>query len=340
MNVNEDVFEKYKITHAARDIVVCENVFISNFGLCYGIKGIDERSYHRGYPGLGFELTRSAIFQAIRHGISFKQINSSGILFHNSWSSGYYHWLIEAMPRLIALKREWGKIPIIIPKNIPNNWFKGWLKQISEGNLISINSGALFLKKVLYQDNPEKMSSYTTTDLVAVSDYFISLAQREVNNHYYDNKIYITRSNAGHRKISNESNVIDLVTQLGYKVYHLEKLSFLQQVAIFSNAKSVVSIHGAGLSNILFMRPSNKVIELIQRPDNKLTWGKRRGTYLLNPCFKALADARSLDYNHLLCEFDLTTTTKNVIRKYGELHGNIKVNIDALGALLEEKIHK
>ncbi|GGY06649.1 hypothetical protein GCM10007160_37770 [Litchfieldella qijiaojingensis] len=336
--MDEKVFENYSIVNRKRNICKKTNVFVGRAGYVIELKGGKNGSYHSEYNGLKKELFKLSLCHAIRYGVDFKNHNVSGLIFHNPWSSGYYHWLIEAMPRLLALKDEWGRYPIVIPPKVPNTWFKKWLTDISCGRYVELKSGITFFKEVIYQDNPGKMSQHSTPDLKVVSDYFSSLALRQIKHAGNFQKIYISRKNAGHRKISNEDEVEIFLKRVGFEFFQLENMNFLEQVLVFFNAKCVVSIHGAGLSNILFMRPGAKVIELIQQPDPKLTWGSRRGTYLLNPCFKSLAESRSLDYKYILCEYDEDSTPLGVLNKHGALHGNIKVSVNSLKRTLIEVI--
>src|ERR1035437_4173888 len=59
---------------------------------------------------------------------------------------------------------------------------------------------------------------------------------------------------------------------------------FEDQVAILSKARYVASNHGAGLTNMLFMRPGGRVLELRREGDAH------------NNCFFTLASALKLDY--------------------------------------------
>ena len=55
-----------------------------------------------------------------------------------------------------------------------------------------------------------------------------------------------------------------LKTKFGSKIIFLfsEKCTFDQQVKIFSKAKLLIAIHGAGLTNIIFMPPTSVVLEI------------------------------------------------------------------------------
>lgn len=76
-------------------------------------------------------------------------------------------------------------------------------------------------------------------------------------------RIYITRSNANHRQILNEAQVLEQVARLGFVSVELEALSFQQQVDLFAHAKLILAPHGSGLTNLVFCNPGATVIELV-----------------------------------------------------------------------------
>lgn len=328
-------FESYSIIDEYRPVICKKNVIVASSGYVFGINGGEVKSYHRGYRNLDKELQKFMLFHSIRYGVNFSQFNSSAILFHNAWSSGYYHWLIEALPRLIAMKESWSNKHIIAPSYPPNLWFAKWLYSISGGRYIKSSKRPILLSECSFQENPESMSSFSRPDLFLTASYFRQLFLREKSFAEKKLKIYISRKSAGHRKISNEESVIQILEKKGYKTLELEKIPFLDQVGLFMNASHVVSIHGAGLSNILFMCPGAQVIEFLQQPDRANTWGKRRETHYLNPCFKALSEVMGLEYSYLLCDYDEESTPDSVVKKYGALHGNINVNLDKLISIVD-----
>ena len=52
------------------------------------------------------------------------------------------------------------------------------------------------------------------------------------------------------------------------EIFFAEDLNFSEQVDLFSNTKNLISIHGAGLTNILFMQPNTNILEI-----RKNSWG-------------------------------------------------------------------
>ena len=88
------------------------------------------------------------------------------------------------------------------------------------------------------------------------------------NNKKTYKKIYIDRSDAvfNHCKLINNSEVTTFLKLKGFKILKLSKLSFLNQITIFNNAKFIVGPHGAGFANLIFCKKNTKVLEI--KPHN------------------------------------------------------------------------
>jgi capsular polysaccharide biosynthesis protein len=78
--------------------------------------------------------------------------------------------------------------------------------------------------------------------------------------------------------------------QFDFRIIRSENHSFAEQVRIASRARYLVSNHGAGLTNILFMSPDTNVLEL------------RHVTDRVNNCYFTLASALNLNYFYQSCE--------------------------------------
>jgi capsular polysaccharide biosynthesis protein len=54
-----------------------------------------------------------------------------------------------------------------------------------------------------------------------------------------------------------------MVSSAGYRVVHLERFTFKEQVEIMSEASAIIAPHGGGLANLLFCGRNAKVLELL-----------------------------------------------------------------------------
>jgi hypothetical protein len=80
-----------------------------------------------------------------------------------------------------------------------------------------------------------------------------------------DKYIFISRSHPSttNRRLLNEDAILPLLAKHKIKVYHLETMSFVEQLRLVCNAKLVMGVHGAGLAWIVFCRPETKVLEIM-----------------------------------------------------------------------------
>ena len=60
----------------------------------------------------------------------------------------------------------------------------------------------------------------------------------------------------------NNTEVKNYLSRIGFKSYKLKFLSFADQIKLFSNAKIIISMFGAELSNLIFCKRGTRVIEI------------------------------------------------------------------------------
>ena len=95
--------------------------------------------------------------------------------------------------------------------------------------------------------------------------------KQKLTLHYYndvyedrnDNLPKDAKSNHKHlRKIINEEEVKNYLIKKGFSIIALSDFSFSDQINLFSNAKQIVGLHGAGFANLIFSKPGTLVIEI------------------------------------------------------------------------------
>jgi capsular polysaccharide biosynthesis protein len=128
-------------------------------------------------------------------------------------------------------------------------------------------------------------------------------------------RIFISRSQAPKRKILNEEEVTELLRQFDFRIVKTEQLSFAEQVRLTAGTRYLVSNHGAGLTNMLFMKPGGNVLELRHASDK------------INNCYFTLASALNLNYFYQSCEPENATEDAH--------SANLRVDPGALKANLQ-----
>jgi capsular polysaccharide biosynthesis protein len=115
--------------------------------------------------------------------------------------------------------------------------------------------------------------------------------------------IYISRrDSANSRRLINEEEFCHQLILCGFHCVVLSELSIAEQMALFSGARMIVGVHGAGLTNLVFASPGTVVYELFLP------------TYNL-PMFANIARWLNLDYHGIACspvEVDATPQLANL----------------------------
>ncbi|MFX1383817.1 MAG: glycosyltransferase 61 family protein [Promethearchaeota archaeon] len=196
---------------------------------------------------------------------------STSIMHLNLAKNNLYHWIIDCLPRLYAItKYPETKINFIVNKDIDELQLE-MLKIFLDDRfkIIPIDRNEVwYLEKYLFSSfisNP--CSGYLPVEyLNFIKNKFIRNYGIKVNKK--NKRIYISRQKALKRKLKNEKQLFDLLKKYNFERVYSEDYSFKEQVEIFSSASIIISIHGAGLTNMIFSE-NLKVIEIY--PANFIT---------------------------------------------------------------------
>lgn len=272
-------------------IVSCKNVFLTRSGI--GLKSLRliNETVHQ-YPGKKRHFWRYAVFQFfLKRRIKLK---GNFFIIHNHWCPGYYHWITEALPRLLAVMDRIQGYTLVLPES-----FKGPVSESIEpmfrGNIYWIPQDRnLVVENLLVPENPPYSGHYErTTFLKLRAIYQQGLAEKNVSMQN-NRRIYASRSKANRRKVVNDNEVIRALEKHGFIAVNFEDFSFWQQAALMVNAEILVSIHGAGLANILFMNENTWLIELQKEPA-----GQDEPADVL---YRNFAETLGLKYNMIPCK--------------------------------------
>jgi hypothetical protein len=75
-------------------------------------------------------------------------------------------------------------------------------------------------------------------------------------------QIYISRRDAGLRRVVNEAALVEALTGRGFVDLQLSDFDITRQMALVSNARCIVAPHGMGLAHIMFHRRIGSVVEM------------------------------------------------------------------------------
>ena len=193
-------------------------------------------------------------------------------------NQNYYHWLVEALPRLDLYERSGLSIDrFYAPIHTRFQRETLALLGISRECIVPATRQAHLAPDCLAASSLHGGLSRVKTDFL-----FQRFTAHVTPWAGHAPRIFISRR--GVRSIVNETDVLRSLQPLGFVPCRLETMPLAKQVALFQRAECVVGPHGAGLTNLLFCRSGTQVVEI--------------GTpYRPWACFYEIAHHRELDYH-------------------------------------------
>lgn len=198
------------------------------------------------------------------------------ICFSGSLNDNKFHWLMDYLPRL----------EYVVENNIQNNYTYIVNKNNISFNKFYLNTIGIKNKNILQWDglnleinnlhiystryikyNKNKYEVYSSKSILWLSSYLKKKFNYVKINLTYK-KIIVLRKRNDFRRIINQDEFINFLSKFDYKCLYLEDYKEEKIIEIFKSAKTVITIHGAALSNIIFSN-NIKVIEIFPatRPD-------------------------------------------------------------------------
>ena len=193
----------------------------------------------------------------------------------------YYHWLLQIIPRLKILKESqlpYDKI-YVHANNFKYHWQKDALYtvmdylDIARDMLLCVEHDTPVEADTLLVPSVPWIPSKAKFPRAWYKQFFHDafVQQKEKSPAH----IFISRSKAQYRHISNETALMNLLNTKGFTSYCLEDLSISEQAHIFNNAKVIIGPHGAGWTNLIFCKPGTNIIEI----DHGLKGNEQRSSF-------------------------------------------------------------
>ncbi len=231
-----------------------------------------------------------------------RTIDAPVVWITDNWSCGYYHWHCDAMPRLELALQHYpaNELTLVLPHKFNRYpFFMESLKPFGLKQTRLLNRfEQLHCRDMIFPCHLA-VTGFHDTEMInrmrnRFRQYFGDLAGLPSGplGRPASKRIYISRSIATRRRIANERDLLPVLKRHGFQYILAEKMTWEQQIATMLSADFLLSNHGAGLSNMLAMRPGSSVMEIRERCDT--TQG----------CFWGLASAADLKYYYMLADKD------------------------------------
>ena len=250
-----------------------------------------------------------------------RKIARPALWITDDWSYGYFHWLADALPRLFAARARANELILLLPHGYEQIEFvQSSLKVFALGGVEYVREGEVCVCERLFMPTHTAPSGNYNEALMREMRDFMLDSFRSGERGDEGERIYISRARAPKRKVANEEETVGVLREFGFSVVHSEEYSFEQQARIAYGARHLVSNHGAGLTNMLFMRAGSSVLELRRESERERNW------------FFNLANAMRLGYFYQTCKQESPgedAHTANVVVDTERLRENLALMLAA-----------
>ncbi|HPQ35619.1 MAG TPA: glycosyltransferase family 61 protein [Tenuifilaceae bacterium] len=252
-------------------------VFANSISL-YDLKCFDKNNKYK-YSDLGIKYYNNHDCLVYYENINLKIDSAISIVCNYSWN--YYHYFYEGLVKLIALE-ELNidiDIPIIVDEiclKIPQ--FKELLTILNSKKrqiITLLPKTSVFVKNLYYISCPNIIPpNFINENNIKPSDVLYdkqiiyklreAILPHSSGKEFFKN-IFISRSLSKSTRKYNEDDVFNVLQNFGFQKICPEQLSIADQIALFNNANCIVGASGAAFTNLLFCKPTCKIVILTKK---------------------------------------------------------------------------
>jgi len=290
-------------------IVVLTNCEYSVFSLSK-MKEIDKRN---GTTGSSIETTMSLIKAFLMQKIP---ILESAVEAIEPSATNYWHFMAYTLPTILSNRHNANFFLVAEITSYMSQYMS--LLGIEINRLIAIRNNPIFTNRLILSGSElpcrdNKYDPYSGLELIA--EELKQYKSQQITN----NRVFVDRcsSNNGsiYRKIYPESTWRRFIANMGFRIVFLESMTVHEQIRIFSEAEVIMAMHGAALTNCIYMREGATVIELMHKE------GVENGGYL--DMFLTITYVMKINFFRIPCDPLLAKEEELKIQKFT---GNYSTN--------------
>ena len=183
------------------------------------------------------------------------------------FSSSWFHFLIECLPRLISIPSDLrNETPVILPSSTPKQ-IVTLCEAITNAKSMSLDIFEKVQVRRLYIGeetgviDPLEFKFRIHAIRQAISEIRVKFPTQQ-EDLKIQKKLFIKRPKGLFRPLQNEKKLVTGLIRMGFTVISPERLEFYEVLRYMTNARFIVVESGAAMTNLLFTLPGTKILEL------------------------------------------------------------------------------
>lgn len=282
-------------------------------------------------PELSWQYSKGVVQPDIKNKLLTKEISPNSIpikhdnviislLTGGGGNRNYYHWLFDSISRLYLsqnLLNKFDKVKYLIPSNkLPFQIETLSMLGISPENQISSSDQPhIYASQCIVTSHPNVDQSKVPGWIIDfLRDKFLSHAAVEDFGQY----VYIQRGDSNNgRQLLNENELVNGLKKIGFKSFRLSELTVASQISLFSKARMIVGVHGAGFTNLAFASKRCIVFELFSKSYTPVMY-KNISEYLSLEYKPIYCSDINSELNHQKASFRISSKEIDLIKNHAE----------------------
>jgi capsular polysaccharide biosynthesis protein len=205
---------------------------------------------------------------------------------HDDWSGNYFHWLTDVLPKLLAWQKTGEACrQVLLPRELLSKPYVNESLARLGFQGIGFNRPHLQVRRLIVIGPTAPTGNFRSSLLNELRD---QLRGHGCKNS--EHRLYVSRADAAKRHLVNEAQLGPILESHDIQSVQLEGRSLAEQIELFSSCRLLVGLHGAGLTNMLWMPAGGHVVEIRRRHDRH------------NNCYFAMASGLGHQYSYLQAE--------------------------------------
>ena len=194
-----------------------------------------------------------------------------------------YHWLAVMLPLALVLSEQ-TDLPLYVPSSGPRFTTESL-------ELLGLADRCVELGDGIYECESLTVATIPGHGIDRPSPRHVQQVRRALLEHVDADpgtrrRVYVSRGDAGDRRVLNEDALVEALAELGFERVTLGELPLAAQLRLFAESEVIIGAHGAGLANAIVAPEGAWVIELV-------------GDKVVNPMYAALASIIGARYGYV-----------------------------------------
>ena len=194
-------------------------------------------------------------------------LNEAIFLLTLAAKSNYYHWIADLLPRILLAKKsnsvKFNERHFLLhhpARQYETETLK--LLKIKQEKVIRLKS--LDVVNVNDLIVPDFLPSYNGSSFPVWKKLLIDEFKNDVirDTSIISSNVYLLRGKQRSRNLIGEERLVVLLKERGFSIIDPQQMSLTDQIKALTEAKMVVALHGAAMTNILFCKENTHIIEL------------------------------------------------------------------------------